>query len=205
MPSIAALRSITRQATTEFCQAGGGVASRLRNSRHMLQFAATNAAHPARIMRGADAYSSAVTTSRRVFTETRPEDITDAFRHTYASALMTQRVHAGGTPPDTTLRFVRRLGQAHERDSGLTGLAATQATHMDLHNNELGMRIAAAAGPRVTEPQLLRSVLGALADGRALVRRDLGAAYELSGATRASRRDELVTALTVQSRTLLHG
>jgi hypothetical protein len=181
MSSIAALRTIARQATTEFRQAGGGVAARVRNSRHLLQFAAVNAVHPARVMRGADAYSSAVATSRRVFTETRPEDVT------------------------ATLRFVRRLGQAHERDSGLSGLAATQATHMDIHNNELGMRIAAAAGPGATEPQLLRSVLDAIADGRALVRRDLGAAYERSGATRASRRDELVTALTAQSRTLLDG
>lgn len=205
MPSISALRTIAGQATTEFRQAGGGVVSRLRNSRHMLQFAAANAAHPQRVMRGADAYSGAVATARRVFANPRPEDVTDAFRHTYASALMTQRIHAGGTPLDTTLRFVRRLGQAHERDSGLTGLAATQATHMDLHNNELGMRIAAAAAPGTTEPQLLRSVLDAIGDGRALVRRDLGAAYELSGATRASTREELVAALTPDARAVLLG
>lgn len=140
----------------------------------MLRFGVTQVLHPRRMKTAVRAYSDALARQDALFSVQKVDDITDAMRHAGASALVVDRLIAGGTRPSVASEFMRRVGLAHELDSELTGLHRAYSEAMDLHNNELGISLAlehAAAGRsgRAGEQALEGAVLRALADGRAVV------------------------------------
>ncbi|MEU9113703.1 hypothetical protein AB0D04_18460 [Streptomyces sp. NPDC048483] len=79
----------------------------------------------------------------------------DAFRHTYWNALMAQKYGVD---------WAERYGNAHERVPG--NPADREA--MDLHNNDLGRRIA-MENPTATPAQLAEKVQAAVQQGRTVV------------------------------------
>ncbi|MFH8572576.1 DUF6973 domain-containing protein [Streptomyces sp. NPDC017993] len=79
----------------------------------------------------------------------------DAFRHTYWNSLMAQRYGVD---------WAERYGSAHERMSG----NPSDREAMDLHNNELGRRIA-VENPTATPAQLAEKVQVAVQQGRTVV------------------------------------
>jgi hypothetical protein len=150
------------------------VRAQLATNRHMIRFAVSELPHPFRLKTAVRAYSDALVRQQALFTRQRVDDITDAMRHAGASALVVDRLVQRGTKPSTAASFMRRLGEAHERDSELVGLHRAASEAMDLHNNELGIALALdhagrGASARGAEQALEGVVLGALADGRGLV------------------------------------
>jgi hypothetical protein len=154
-----------------------GLIERVRQNRHVIGFALTELHHPKRMLTAVSAYRDGIARQGALFVRQRVDDVTDAMRHAGTSALVVDRLVDTGAKPSVAARFMRRLGQAHERDSDLPlGSAHRIASErMDLHNNELGIGIALEhAGRRATgsaagEQALEGAVLRALADGRALV------------------------------------
>jgi hypothetical protein len=133
-------------------------------------------------------YRGSITRQAELFTKQRVDDITDAMRHAGTSARMVQGLARRGTAPETAAEFMRRMGQAHERDSDLTGWHQLASEVMDLHNNELGISIG-LEHLRSSTDVLEGAVLRALADGRALV------VDSPTSLPRASTREELTAVL----------
>ncbi|WP_407547882.1 hypothetical protein QOM21_02715 [Streptomyces sp. Pv4-95] len=79
----------------------------------------------------------------------------DAFRHTYWNSLMAQRFG---------VEWAERYGSAHERVPG----NPSDREAMDLHNNDLGRRIA-VENPTATPAQLAEKVQAAVQQGRTVV------------------------------------
>lgn len=181
--------------------------SRVRGNRNVIGFALSELHHPIRLHTAVGAYRDGVARQNVLFLRQQVDDITDAMRHAGTSALVVDRLVERGAKPSIAARFMRRLGQAHERDSDLPlGSAHRVASErMDLHNNELGIGIAVAragrGGPAMTsaatsaatseagEQALQGAVLRALADGRALV------LDSPTAPVRASTRAELMAVL----------
>ncbi len=174
-----------------------GPIGRIRQNRNVIGFALAELHSPFRLGTAFGAYRDGIARQNVLFLRQQVDDITDAMRHAGTSALVVDRLLDRGTKPSVAASFMRRLGQAHERDSDLAVGSAHRiaSERMDLHNNDLGIGIAVArAGTRGTtsaagEQALQGAVLRALADGRALV---LDAP---TAAVRASTRDELVAVL----------
>ena len=153
-----------------------GIVDRIRQNRNVIGFALSELHHPLRLGRAVGAYRAGIARQDALFLRQRLDDVTDAMRHAGTSALVVDRLVQRGTQPSIAARFMRRLGQAHERDSQLPlGSAHRLASErMDLHNNELGIGIAVEHARRgmsspAGEQALEGAVLRALADGRALV------------------------------------
>ncbi len=152
----------------------GRLVDQLRTNRHMLRFGATQVLHPFRLKTGVRAYADALARQDVLFSAQRIDDVTDAMRHVGASALVVDRLVQRGTKPSVAGEFMRRVGIAHEMDSGLTGMHRIFSEQMDLHNNELGIELAlqhaaAGASSRGAEQALEGAALRAIADGRAVV------------------------------------
>jgi hypothetical protein len=149
----------------------------VKTNKAMIRFASSQVLHPFRFRAALGAYSDALVRQKALFLQQHVDDVTDAMRHAGASALVVDRIaRRTSTRPEVAAEFMRRLGQAHELDSELTGLHRASSEAMDLHNNELGIslaleHLAGSPGPssRAGEQALEGAVLRALADGRALV------------------------------------
>lgn len=153
---------------------GRHLVDELRTNRHVLGFVASQLHHPVRVHAATGAYVDALRRQGALFASQRVDDVTDAMRHAGASALVVDRLVQRRTSPGVAAEFMRRLGQAHERDSQLTGAHRAASELMDLHNNELGISTAlqhAAAGlsGRAGEQALEGAVLQAISRGRGLV------------------------------------
>jgi hypothetical protein len=149
---------------------------RVRDNRNVIGFALSELHHPLRLRTAVGAYRTGIARQNALFLRQQVDDVTDAMRHAGTSALVVDRLVERGTRPSIAARFMRRLGQAHERDSDLPlGSAHRIASErMDLHNNDLGISIAVERAMRGSstpagEQALEGAVLRALADGRALV------------------------------------
>jgi hypothetical protein len=96
--------------------------------------------------------------ARRLFpgSPDNEDDHTDAFRHAYWNARMTQEFGEDWT---------RRFTTAHEMRPG--NPAVPEA--MDLYNNEVGRAIGVAAGPNATPQQIADMVTAAVREGRVVV------------------------------------
>ncbi len=180
---------------------GGGIVERLRDNRNVIRFAVSELPHPGRLRTAVGAYRDGIARQNVLFLRQQVDDITDSMRHAGTSALVVDRLVQRGTQPSIAARFMRRLGQAHERDSSLPLGSAHRISseRMDLHNNELGIGMALdharrGASSPAGEQALEGAVLRALADGRALV---LDAP---TAPLRASTRSELTALLRDPSR-----
>lgn len=154
----------------------GATVERVRDNRNVIGFVLSELHHPFRLRSAVHAYRAGIARQNALFLRQQVDDITDAMRHAGTSALVVDRLVQRGTQPSIASRFMRRLGQAHERDSQLPfGSAHRVASErMDLHNNELGIGLAIGHARRgasspAGEQALEGAVLRALADGRALV------------------------------------
>ena len=151
------------------------IGQQLATNRNVIRFAAGEALHPRRFLAGLGAYRDALARQNALFLQQRVDDVTDAMRHTNASALVVERVRRTGATLDVAASFMRRLGRAHEADSELAGAHRAASEAMDLHNNELGISLAlahargGASASAAGEQALQGAVLRAVADGRALV------------------------------------
>lgn len=158
-----------------------GPLGRVRQNRNVIGFALSELHHPLRLRTAVGAYRDGIARQNALFLRQQVDDVTDAMRHAGTSALVVDRLMERGAKPSVAARFMRRLGEAHERDSDLPlGSAHRIASErMDLHNNDLGIGIAvqrvsnrlagrAAASP-AGDQALEGAVLRALANGRALV------------------------------------
>lgn len=173
-----------------------GIVARIRQNRNVLGFALSELHHPTRLRSAVGAYRTAIARQNALFLRQQVDDVTDAMRHAGTSALVVDRLVQRGTRPSIAARFMRRLGEAHERDSTLPLGSAhrTSSERMDLHNNDLGIGVALehvrrGASSPAGEQALEGAVLRAMADGRALV---LDAP---TAPLRASTRAELVALL----------
>lgn len=152
------------------------ILEQLRTNKHVIKFAIRETRDVRTFAAGLDAYRASLVRQDALFTRQRVDDITDAMRHANASALVVDRIRRVGTPLDVAAGFMRRLGQAHEADSTLTGAHRAASEAMDLHNNELGIAIAlrhanatSATDVLAGEQALEGAVLRALAAGEGLV------------------------------------
>ncbi|MFY1637416.1 DUF6973 domain-containing protein [Solwaraspora sp. WMMB335] len=103
-----------------------------------------------------DIYKTALNSAENVFAgQGLTDGHSDAFRHAYWNAMLTNRFGEGWTEQYTT---------AHER--GGTNTATAEA--MDLHNNEIGRRIA-AAHPDAGPDELAQLIEQAVQDGDLVV------------------------------------
>lgn len=89
----------------------------------------------------------------------------DAFRHTYAAALMTARAQRLGVDAERAADLVVGAGDARERDTNALGYNPASG-EMDRHNNRVGAQISLDAGPGIGERALARRVLEAMRSGQ---------------------------------------
>lgn len=155
---------------------GSGIVERIHDNRNVIRFALAELHSPRRLHAAVNAYRDGIARQNALFLRQQVDDVTDAMRHAGTSALVVDRLVQRGTQPSVAARFMRRLGQAHERDSSLPLGSAhrTSSERMDLHNNDLGIALAVeharrGASSPAGEQALEGAVLRALADGRALV------------------------------------
>ena len=137
-------------------------------------------ANPHRPWLGVEAWSvsrASHAATAELFGATRHvDDLGDAFRHAYGSALLTDRaIGRWGMSPERAEQLVRAAGRAHELDGVENPLGAISAM-MDLHNNDLGIVLGSGAGRgwsrAGSNTALKTAVLDAMRGGRALVADD---------------------------------
>lgn len=110
--------------------------------------------HPHHIGTISDDADAALAAARRNYPGAGQHNgLGDAFRHAYWSALLARDIGADNARAFTT---------AHE---GFSDNPAPERA-MDLHNNGVGIAIAAEAGPGATDAQLESRVRAAIASGR---------------------------------------
>jgi hypothetical protein len=131
----------------------------------------------------------------------------DAFRHTYASALIVYRLmRERGADAAQAAAFLQGAGNAHERDSWLHVFSARHSRYsseVDVNNNLLGQRIGQLLATQhatqgvdelAGEVQVRDAVLQAIGDGIALDGDLTGITRDDAGRARAIVLDQIETA-----------
>lgn len=117
--------------------------------------------------------TDSISRTKSIFGGSRESDGSDAFRHTFASALMTMRIRERGVDATTASQLVTQLGEAHERDTPHRDDPLTKLeSQMDLHNNAVGISLVPIASDRhqLPSPEYLTSaVLQATKAGKLIV------------------------------------
>ncbi len=127
----------------------GTLTGRIMGYRHLIAMGIRNIAHPERLHAMFTAEGDARKAEHTLFRSGEKngyDNGPDAFRHTYASALIVSRlVRNTGMNIDDAIELARDAGMAHENDSHLVGPHYLNSRRMDVHNNELGYRLATEA------------------------------------------------------------
>lgn len=131
----------------------------------------------------------------------------DAFRHTYASAVIVYRLmRERGADADEAVRFLHGAGNAHERDSWLHTFSQAHgrySSEMDVNNNLLGHRLGAMLATRhaaegveqlAGEAQLRATVIDAIGQGVRLDGDTSGILRDAQGRSRAAVLDRIESA-----------
>lgn len=162
----------------------GTVTAWFMANRHVIGFALSHVLEPGKVREGQSSRLDAISAERHIFFHGKQragsDGASDAFRHTYAGALMTYRlIHNHGMGADRAANFVRDGGKANEMDSYVTGPRHDYARAMDEHNNDIGIALgqklatqsSKAASPHL-EIELQRAVLDGIAAGASWVLTD---------------------------------
>lgn len=157
----------------------GTLTGTIMGFRNVIAFAVAHLAHPGRLAIAYQGELDARNAEQNIFyggTRRGYDNGPDAFRHTYASALICFRlIRDGGMSPDDAARFTREAGLAHERDSMLTGRHFITSRAMDVHNNDVGIALAVeharrgVAGGAAGDRTLGLAVFDAIRSGRTVV------------------------------------
>ncbi len=172
----------------------GTVTGAFLGYRHILGFAARHALQPQALRAAYEGERHARFTERDTFWHGKRigyDDVADAFRHTYGSALITFRLMQDvGMSPERASAFTLEVGEAHENDSRLAGAHYEYARQMDEHNNVVGVRIATELHARgASEADVQGAVYDAIRRGESVAMDDS------TSAPRATNAAELDAAL----------
>jgi hypothetical protein len=137
---------------------------------HRGAWALEHALHPSRVKAVMDGAHDAKRAQKHLFRGTGlrgVDDAADAFRHTYGSALITERLIAEHEmSPEDASALVRSAGVANEDDSQLDGHHRDVAREMDTFNNDVGIALGMTAAEHdFTDMKLRRAVLSAIRSG----------------------------------------